>query len=120
MEKVLGILGVTLVAAMVTFAASSACAADLAKAKKNYASFCLACHGESGAGNGPGATALKPPPTNFTNCAAMNKRSDEFLYEVIAKGGSAEQLSPTMPGWSAAFTDSQIHGLVAYLRSFCK
>ena len=85
-----------------------------------YHSFCASCHGDSGTGNGPGAVAFDPAPTDFTDCAKMKMRSDEFLYEVVAKGGSAEGLSRNMPGWSEAFTDSQIHGLVEYLKSFCR
>jgi high-affinity iron transporter len=30
-----------------------------------YAKTCLACHGETGEGNGPVAFSLKPPPRNF-------------------------------------------------------
>jgi len=85
-----------------------------------YHSFCASCHGDSGKGNGPGAVAFNPAPTDFTDCAKMKMRSDEFLYEVVAKGGSAEGLSRSMPGWSEAFTGSQIHGLVEYLKHFCR
>lgn len=85
-----------------------------------YHSFCASCHGDSGKGNGPGAEAFNPPPADFTDCAKMKMRSDEFLYKVVPKGGSAEGLSRTMPGWSEAFTDSQMHGLVEYLKSFCR
>ncbi len=85
-----------------------------------YHSFCASCHGNDGKGNGPGAVAFNPAPTDFTDCAKMKMRSDEFLYEVVAKGGSAEGLSRNMPGWSEAFTNSQIHGLVEYVKSFCR
>ena len=85
-----------------------------------YHSFCASCHGDSGKGNGPGALAFNPPPADFTDCAKMKMRSDEFLYEVVAKGGSAEGLSRTMPGWSEAFTASQMHGIVEYVKSFCR
>ncbi len=85
-----------------------------------YHSYCASCHGDRGTGSGPGAVAFNPPPTDFTDCAKMKMRSDEFLYQVVAKGGSAEGLSRTMPAWSSALTGSQIHGLVEYLKSFCR
>ena len=88
--------------------------------KAAYQSFCASCHGDNGTGNGSGAVAFNPRPADFTDCAKMKMRSDEFLYEVVAKGGGAEGLSRTMPGWSEAFTGTQIHGLVGYLRTFCK
>lgn len=87
---------------------------------KKYHSYCASCHGSDGKGNGTAASGLNSPPANLANCAKMKMRTDEFIYEVIAKGGSAEGLNSTVPGWSAAFKDRQIHGLVEYSRSFCK
>lgn len=99
---------------------SAAAASSKQEPAATYHSFCASCHGDTGAGNGSAAVGFDPAPANFTDCAKMKMRSDEFLYEVVAKGGSAEGLSRTMPGWSEAFTDSEIHGLVEYLKSFCR
>jgi mono/diheme cytochrome c family protein len=99
---------------------SAAAGSSKLEPKAAYQSFCASCHGDNGTGNGSGAVAFNPRPADFTDCAKMKMRSDEFLYEVVAKGGAAEGLSRTMPGWSEAFTGTQIHGLVGYLRTFCK
>ncbi len=116
----LGSLGGKSAAAGASTKPSAAAASSKQEPAAAYHSFCASCHSDSGKGNGPGAVAFNPPPADFTDCAKMKMRSDEFLYKVVAKGGSAEGLSPTMPGWSEAFTDSQIHGLVEYVKSFCR
>jgi mono/diheme cytochrome c family protein len=116
----LGSLGGGSAASVASREPSAAAASSEQEPAATYHSFCASCHGDSGKGNGHGAVAFDPAPADFTDCAKMKMRSDEFLYEVVAKGGSAEGLSRTMPGWSEAFTDSEIHGLVEYLRSFCR
>jgi mono/diheme cytochrome c family protein len=42
------------------------------------------------------------------------------LFKAIKDGGASVGLSSEMPSWSSAFDDDEIHGLVAYIRSFCK
>ena len=118
----LGSLGGKSAASATTPSASAAAAAAPSKegTAAEYHNFCASCHGDTGAGNGSAAVGFDPSPANFTDCAKMKSHSDEFLYEVVAKGGSTEGLSPTMPEWSIAFTDSQMHGLVEYVRSFCR
>jgi len=112
--------GALALVATVGVALVSASAGGSLRGQKKYQSYCASCHGSDGKGNGTAASGLNPPPANLANCAKMKMRTDEFIYEVIAKGGSAEGLSSAMPEWSAAFKDRQIHGLVEYSRSFCK
>jgi hypothetical protein len=38
---------------------------------------------------------------------------------VIKDGGAANGLSKDMQAWSSGFEDGEIHGLVAYIRTFC-
>ena len=116
----LGSLGGKSAAAGASKKPSGAAASSKQAPAAAYHSFCASCHGDTGTGNGSGAVAFNPRPADFTDCAKMKMRSDEFLYQVVAKGGSAEGLSRNMPGWSEAFTDSQIHGLVEYVKSFCR
>jgi len=92
---------------------------DLAAARDNYATFCLKCHGASGQGNGPAAASLHTRPRNYTDCALMAKIPDATLFKAIKDGGASVGLSPEMPSWSTGFDDDEIHGLVAYVRSFC-
>ncbi|MBA4757997.1 MAG: FTR1 family protein [Sphingosinicella sp.] len=61
-------------------------APDLARGAKLYAENCSVCHGATGAGNGPGAAGLDPPPIAFTDAARARERSLFALYQVISQG----------------------------------
>jgi mono/diheme cytochrome c family protein len=98
----------------------AAAAEDLAAAKSNYQTFCVKCHGAGGKGDGASAATLKTKPRDFTDCARMKTLSDDTLFKVIKNGGAANALSGDMPAWSQGFEDDEIHGLVAFVRSFCK
>jgi len=85
--------------------------------KRMYHENCAPCHGEAGKGDGVGARSLPVRPADHTNAAVMNARTDAFLRDVIAKGGSAMGLSAFMPGWKGIFKDTEIEELVAYIRT---
>jgi mono/diheme cytochrome c family protein len=50
----------------------------------------------------------------------MAKESDETLFKVIKEGGEANGYSKDMAPFKDGFDDSEIHDLVAYVRTFCK
>ncbi|MBX6741111.1 MAG: FTR1 family iron permease [Acetobacteraceae bacterium] len=85
-----------------------AAAPDLAKGKVLYAQHCAACHGAAGAGDGPAAAALDPPPIAFTDRARARERSLFALYQVIGQGveGTAMPSFAELPAedrWALAF-----------------
>ncbi|HEV2485188.1 MAG TPA: c-type cytochrome [Terracidiphilus sp.] len=43
-----------------------------ASRQQMYTSYCAACHGTNGTGNGPAASALKVPPTDLTMLSRKN------------------------------------------------
>ena len=47
----------------------------------------------------------------------MNPLSDQFLSEIIAKGGGAVGKSSFMPSWGASLNEKQIRDVVAYIRT---
>ena len=61
--------------------------------------------------------SLPVKPANHTDGAVMNKFSDKFLVEIIAKGGGALGKSAMMPGWGGQFKENQLRDIVAYVRS---
>jgi cytochrome c553 len=89
-------------------------------AEDNFSTYCTRCHGETGRGNGPSVHTLKNKPQDFTNCAQMQKLSDQTMFQAIKGGGSSVGLSDDMPNWSIDLTDDEIHDLVAFVRAFCK
>jgi mono/diheme cytochrome c family protein len=69
---------------------------SLNRGRAVYTQYCRACHGDTGEGNGPASSGLRPPPRNFTRG--------------IFKFGSAvsQDGAPTLP--SDADFDRIIHG----------
>lgn len=105
--------------AVLTFCAASAYAQPKVKnesikpvaasdARAMFSSYCAACHGMEGKGNGPAATAMSKTPADLTKIAARNggtfpdvkvKRYIEGLDEMSAHG------SRDMPVWGPLFRD---------------
>jgi cytochrome c oxidase cbb3-type subunit III len=108
---------IVIMLAMTTRAAG---AEDSTAAERTYRMFCAECHGRTGHGNGPGAPLLKVKPRDFSDCARMTKLADDELFEAIKEGGAAVGRSKDMLAWKEGFDDSEIRGLVSYLRTFCK
>ena len=72
-------------------------AAKRAEAKKLFATRCAACHGPAGKGDGLAAAALTPKPRDFSDKEWQASVTDEYLEEIILKGGVALKKSPLMP-----------------------
>ena len=75
-----------------------------------YTSYCTPCHGATGKGNGPAASALATKPADHTSTALKNE-SDGSLYWKISEGRLP------MPQYKLAFTPAQRWQLVNYIRS---
>ena len=95
-------------------------AQDQAEGKKLYLTYCSSCHGDDGKGDGPAARSLPVKPANHTDGTVMNKFSDKFLLEIIAKGGGAVGKSAMMPGWGGQLKENQLRDIVAYVRSIAE
>ena len=59
---------------------------DVSTAPLLYAEHCASCHGALGAGDGPAAKGMQPPPANFLDQERMEKRSAFSLYNTIGLG----------------------------------
>jgi DMSO reductase family type II enzyme heme b subunit len=86
-----------------------------------YDRWCAGCHGDKGAGDGDGATAMLPRPRDFTRgvykirtTASGEIPTDDDMLHVIAEGmpGTA------MPAWKAKLSEQERRDVVAYLKSF--
>ncbi|HTX52693.1 MAG TPA: c-type cytochrome [Candidatus Baltobacteraceae bacterium] len=78
---------------------------------------CTVCHGSAGKGDGPGAKVTGQHIEDFTNPQALRGVTDQFLFEIIQKGGSQFGRSSAMPAWGMQLRDEQIRSLVTYIRS---
>ena len=83
-------------------------AASLAEGKKLYQTYCAACHGEKGRGDGPAGAALTPRPADLAH-EAPHERDGELAWK-IATG------RPPMPAWKGVLTETQIWHVVNYIK----
>jgi mono/diheme cytochrome c family protein len=115
---------VAVVALVAWLAPSTACAGDAAAGKATYSVNCVACHGETGKGDGVVGAVLQPPPRDFSAGLFMfdtdgdgQTGTDADLKNVISKGGGAFGGSPLMAPWPV-LTEADIENLIAYIRTF--
>ncbi len=88
---------------------------DPAAGSKLFASNCSSCHGETGLGDGPASTALKPAPQNLAK--SQKSLSDAYLYWRIAEGGTMEPFRSSMPSWKGILKEDQIWAVISFIRS---
>ena len=94
--------------------------------------YCAVCHGATGQGDGPAASAFAKPPTNLAMLAKNNKGKypTEHVYAVLKFGTSVPAHGNIqMPVWNTLFrslnsgedadyvTKLRIHNLVEYIQS---
>ena len=89
---------------------------DVQAGKAIYERLCLHCHGPTGQG-GRMATMLAVPPRDLADQAYMSTRSDQQLFTVISRGGTALGLSAAMTAFGDQLAEQQIWDTVAYVRT---
>ncbi len=89
-------------------------------AQELFKARCATCHGDSGHGDGPAATALNPKPRNYSDAAWQDKVTDEEIRKTILYGGAAVGKSPIMPGNPDLEGKPELDALVKIVRSFKK
>jgi mono/diheme cytochrome c family protein len=67
------------------------------EARALFKTRCVVCHGDHGAGDGPGAAAIEPKPRAFADATWQASVTDEHLEKIILEGGRAVGKSPAMP-----------------------
>lgn len=83
-------------------------APDLARAAQLYSDSCASCHGVNGAGDGPLAAGMQPPPIDFTDRERYAQRNLYGLYNTITQGVPDTSMKPfhemaADDRWSLAF-----------------
>lgn len=80
-----------------------------------YKTNCAACHGASGAGDGPAGGSLVPPPRNFIEGKWKNGGDSVTLFKTIETGIPGTSMAPF-----AHLPARDRWGLVQYIRSITK
>ena len=88
-------------------------------ASKLFSTKCVVCHGEHGAGDGPGAAALTPKPRAFADAAWQASVTDAQIQKTIVLGGAAVGKSAGMsPNPELADKPDELAALVKIVRDF--
>jgi high-affinity iron transporter len=77
-----------------------------------YTQRCLACHGATGADDGPSASLLSKLPPELASFAWQAERSDADIAQAIRAGLSGTSMPP-----SRDLSDTELAAVVAYVRS---
>jgi mono/diheme cytochrome c family protein len=82
--------------------------------KSVFADHCVQCHGPNGAGDGKLAAVIRDPaPFNLT----LSHASDDYLRQIVRKGGAAMGRSARMPVWGKELDDLEIESVVQYVKT---
>ncbi|MGQ0667802.1 MAG: c-type cytochrome [Nitrospiraceae bacterium] len=84
---------------------------NLARGKKLYEKYCLACHGLQGRGDG--ATQFDPPVADLTSSEVLTK-PDSRLLKSIHEG----RPNTAMDAWKSAMSEEAIRDVLAYVLTF--
>lgn len=96
-------------------------AGDVSKGAPLFQTYCAACHGATGAGDGAAAAALNPKPRALSDKAYMGAMTDRHLFDVIKNGGAAVGKSPLMVAWGPVLGDDQkVQDVAAFVRTLAK
>jgi mono/diheme cytochrome c family protein len=90
---------------------------ELQLGKQVYQSYCIGCHGDSGAGDGFNAFSLDPHPRDLGDPAFQKGKSNADLADAIRRGGAGVGLTSLMPPWGHTIDDRHIDAVVLYIRS---
>ena len=108
-----GVVLITVVAAGVVVAAR-ADSSEPDPGRVVYDQRCAACHGSSGAGDGPAAAAMEPHPRNLRDPDFWRGRTAAQLRQVVRDGKPGTLMAP----FAGALSDAEVDAVVAFLQSF--
>ncbi len=87
---------------------------SLRRGRSLFRNYCSLCHGENGEGDGKMARIIKdPPPFNLT----LSRAPDDYLMQIITRGGAAMGRSPRMPPWGEQFSESERRSIISYIKT---
>ena len=87
--------------------------ATLAQGRVIFEQNCVACHGASGAGDGPRAAEFTPHPAAIGNTSTMHDVTPALMYRIVSVGVQGT----TMAGWSSKLGSDERWAVVQYVNS---
>lgn len=87
--------------------------ASIARGKEVYAANCVACHGDTGLGDGIAGKAMNPPPANLHE-DHVQILTDGAMFAIIHNGVDGTG----MPGFEDVIEEEDIWNVINYIRTF--
>lgn len=78
-----------------------------------YAQHCASCHGPTGKGDGPAASALQPPPKDISRPRTEAERMPPSRVEIIRNG----KPGTAMVGFAAVLKPDELAAIEAYIHT---
>ena len=91
-----------------------------AQGKRLFYTACVWCHADATPAGPSNRSNVTPTPPLLNDGNVLNSRSDEFLRNVIALGGSAMGKSTMMPPWGGTLTQEDIQAVITYVRAIAQ
>lgn len=115
-----GVKGLGIVAALILLPGLALAQGNAERGKSLFGTHCASCHGLTGKGDGVAAAALNPKPKDLTDKTYTTTLKDQYVFDLIQKGGAALGKSPLMPPLGSQLKDGDIRDVIAYVRSLTK
>jgi mono/diheme cytochrome c family protein len=80
---------------------------------------CAACHGHDGKGKEAGEIGFDVPTPDFTDCQFAPREPNADWVTVAHEGGPARGFSSHMPAFGGAFSEADLHKIIAHVKTFC-
>ena len=109
---------ILLIAVLSVCLAASASAVPIGHPERGrvvYDQYCIACHGQSGRGDGAAALTLSPRPASLVS-ASTSAKSDDELLQIIADGKPHTAMRP----WKGTLTAEERRDVLAYIRTLVR
>jgi mono/diheme cytochrome c family protein len=91
-----------------------------AQGKRIFYQYCVWCHADATPAGPSNRSNVAPVPPLINDGEKLNGETDEFLENIIAKGGSALGRSPMMPPYGKTLSAGEIKAVICFTRAIAQ